>query len=383
MKTRSQDVVETSDESLFKIVHVSKKGATGRDVGIQNVFLFGKNTAVLQEKCNLLKQYTTKVDPKVPLPAAEIKENQLADPKAKSQHEYIIEPTNGVRRKYRQRPHVVLPSELAAQGYHYYVDVIDLLPRPVKALYGSHSINQHKGCCYKAARIAGGIFPAMLENYPLYRYFPHAEPKQVSLQELAPGDMIVLPNHHFVFLDHDLSISMNGVGNPFCIYPTDEILQFYGQPVDALKLHQPNLNMKIFRKQEDWYYPEEMMPSLMEYYDIASSYYDYTYSAGEAFPRIQEIAALLRKFCDKYHSREEDAWKSLYSNLKGDISILEEYEEDDKMMVRENNNDLQESILRRHQRSGRSSQARFFSPQVEPTDIFIEESVKNLFNSSR
>ncbi len=195
----------------------------------KTVSIVSNDLDFLKEKWLLISEYTRKVDPVV-----------------KSKNVFITERSNGI----------------------YKMDIHEILPRPLRALYGTHRINTWQGNCHGTAIVAAGIFPVMsgLEN-PFELSLTKSKTYEISHDKVSSGDIIFHQDHSIVFLDNDLVISMNGAGESLEIQPIKNVIKIY----ECFQKEQEKEKLLILRKVENWHYPEEIMPSILEYYDLLSS----------------------------------------------------------------------------------------------------------------
>lgn len=317
MNTRQGDTNQAaSNKELFKIVHLASKKREGNDPLIHNVFLFGKTASILEEKCNLLKQYTTKVDPRAMLPEVEIKDNRSHQLTIRATSELIIKHAYHGKNDLENLD-IVSASTLSVEGFHYYVNVLTLLPRPVAELYGMHSFNTTLSNCHKTANICAGFFPVILADYELEKHQPESKPISIQLSAIAAGDKVSLQkSHSFVFLDDDLSLSMNGQARSLLLYHTEEILALYHMSSDALRFPPNDAMISILRKPDNWHYPEEIMGAVLEFAEIARFNDSYLFDKDSiGYSRVKEICEVFRDYCDKVHPQRTHAWEDLYKDF--------------------------------------------------------------------
>lgn len=233
------------------------------------ILFISNNIDFIKTTFELIAKYTKKIDPKVQLKPCDIK--QVKD---FSLHSNDLTPC---------------------------VDIHDILPRTVRIFYGIHEWNRRCNC-HGAALMTAGINPLASFSYwsPFNTWsYVREKPEEVSLENIDVGDSVFLDSsqdHSFVFLSHELCLSMNGRGQSLEIYLTSDVLEKYGYTADALKASSSTKNITIFRKKENLDYLEEIMPFLEEYYGFYSDLM--SYGDPQYHPKFPRIAAIENKLKD-------------------------------------------------------------------------------------
>lgn len=299
-----------SQENAFKIVHLKSAAK------IHTVYLFGKTDSILNEKCSLIKSYTAKVDPNYTPDDVNIEDGRVK-PLVIGRHqcELICMPASCLG-EWEEVATSVNMAALREEGFNYYVNVLSLLPRPIMAFYGTHRFNSGSNNCHSITEVCAGFFPMRLGNYDLSRYHPQSARILIPREELETGDAIVLPTEHsFVFLDHNISLSMNGVGQPLLLHHTEDVLECYNMPTNTLLSPTNDHKLTIYRKPRNWQYPEEIMSAVLEYAYIARHLLYHQKTFDPAYFRVYELGLVFRNYCDKIHTRGTDEWKTLFNLL--------------------------------------------------------------------
>lgn len=151
-------------------------------------------------------------------------------------------------------------------GLTHQVDIQGILPRAVRIFFG-----YNKGIlanCHGTALVTAGIFPVLTPKIsPIHSEWVRENLSVVPLKDIQGGDLVLLGNdvHSFVFINHELCLSMNGVCcKPLELCLTFDVLKRYGFDPDALK-REKSKAIKIYRKirENDF---EPMMPCILEYF---------------------------------------------------------------------------------------------------------------------
>jgi ankyrin repeat protein len=213
----------------------------------KKIHLLGRNADFLDKACKIIADYTQKVDPDAVIKKCEIKKITDAD-------------------------------DLEA-GFTHYVAIQKILPRPVRAFFGRSTPWVYRNC-HGAAVVAAGIYPQIshLEK-PDDSDGVKAHTSEVPLEQLCTGDWVYLKSgpigtkfpgesgaHSFVFLSHDLCLSMNGKNKELGLYATPGVLNAYGYRGDVLYTTDPDADelkerISILRKKPDWTYPDVQTPN--------------------------------------------------------------------------------------------------------------------------
>lgn len=264
----------------FEIVYTRKLGET-------HVVMLGSDPSFLQQKWNMIAEWAKKIDPGLALAPFEI-----------------------IEKKQKEFTH--------------YICLNGILPRPVNVLYGAHEINEKAGNCHAAALIGAGFYSGMSRYLKRPQDFCVIDEfsERIQIQQVASGDLIFLDlveSHSFVFLDHDLSLTLNGVGQSLEIQGTESVLHRYGFPMDSLQgAGQMASQIKIWRKKPEWHYKEEILSAVTTFYELANRPSSYRYSGDLNYTQVRKIAELLYSYAIKTDASqiETKAYKALFSDVK-------------------------------------------------------------------
>lgn len=217
----------------------------------------------LSQTFELISQYTRKVDPAIPLKTPNFK-------------------------------------QVSATTYS--VEIQDILPRMVRVFFGAHSL---AGNCHGSALVTSGIFPVLSylpRGLPITTNWVREKLEDVDLKNITSGDLVNLScqgdSHSFVFLSHDLCLSMNGKGKTLDLCRTSDVLELYGFPANALTTPSSHSSaISIFRKKGNETYFEGIMPTLIEYFGAYTSLFSSpSISCHPIFPRLAGIKKEIKTF---------------------------------------------------------------------------------------
>jgi len=250
----------------LKIIHTNMPDLYQNN-HLKETLLVSSDYNLLKSKCDLIVQYTKKIDPNATIEAYDIKE--LPQDQEKISPIMLVAFENyHVKDPY---PTEVKLNALKDNGYQFYVNVTALLPRPVKALYGERLTCKH------ASPIAGGLFPLPINLSDIESVLFDKKPDQILLTSnpkenihhpsIRVGDIMrigfdndgqFVSTHEFIYLDEDICISANGVVEPMLIHLTQDVLMLY--------VHKSTYQLNVLRKQQDWHYSEELVNALVDFY---------------------------------------------------------------------------------------------------------------------
>lgn len=257
---------------MLKVQHPSTPFQTlcTRDDNKKQIHLLSNSRAFLEEALKLIIQYTKKIDPKAPLTFNAIVEKDL----------------------------------------NLSVDIHGILPRMVRIFYGFNEINQRSNC-HGAALMCVGLIPTAIcvETHPFFTNWIAEKMEEISVRAISAGDLVLLSgnelgSHSFVFLSHEICLSMNGRSLPLEIYPTSAVLKIYGHTADALKIPSPEVT--VYRRRGNIDYMEPMMARLVEYY----AFYDVTASELTVSYENLRIRPLVNPMDDAFSSFMKAAMKN-------------------------------------------------------------------------
>jgi hypothetical protein len=283
--------------------------------------------AFLEETWKLVAEYTRKIDP-----LAEIGEMKIEN-LGEEEYQNLIDP--------EEKERFYSDTSYDPKVFNYGIHLDSLLPRLVKTLYGNNPVNTYKGNCHGAALVAAGIFPIMRYlEYPVG--LVDSKIHEISIKELGLGDVVYLQSmgrgkgdHSFVFLDHNISLSMNGSGEALSIYRTGYILKYYHFPSDVLKENflKTDENNKIWekeitilRKNDNWKYPEPILRDVISFYEIVKESGRYTnyhlptdrnYFRIEAETAVKKIQSFVLETINNPETEPElrSAWRKMYKPI--------------------------------------------------------------------
>ncbi len=251
----------------------------------KRILLASNSKKFIARTITLITEYTKKIDPSI----------SLTFPVVKQIHE----------------------KSLSSQGFTYRANIQTILPRTVRLFYGKYQAIVSN--CHGTALVSAGIFPVekFVDRTPLSEDWVYKKFQKIKLKDIATGDLVYLDdiwNHHsFVYLSHEVSISMNGIGRKLKLYPTSDILEQYGFSRDALISKLKSQNIRIYRKVERQNDFEPVMPVILEYWKMYSELSKFPVPAQHPkYFRILPIHDQLKNFVLTAPRSSKDAAKALY-----------------------------------------------------------------------
>lgn len=177
------------------------------------IMLYTKSKTVMAKKIDVIKRWTARADSTVELPES-LQINQI---------EYALPPLDIII-EYHLRNRIT-PDH---SKNWYSVDISPIIPTMVRTLYQRLPAYSN---CYGAARVAAGITPFL--DYAEYDRQDRALTSlmtPVHTGYLQPGDLVFFDEsfvgdfHGFIYLDADLSLSMNFCRAPWRFQATRDVL---------------------------------------------------------------------------------------------------------------------------------------------------------------
>lgn len=179
----------------------------GQMLAQKRVVLLSSDVAFMQKALTIMKSYTRQVDPRA----------------------FITESSIG---------QVVDPAQ--CKGFTHFVDLLHILPRPVRLFYGAHALNRSDGNCHGAALMAAGLLPMVSHKNctPIFSTWIDQMLEEVRVADVKAGDLVYLDSHpqnrsdsgicschSFVFLSHELCLSANGKGKSLELYSLSDVIK--------------------------------------------------------------------------------------------------------------------------------------------------------------
>lgn len=185
------------------------------------------------------------------------------------------------------------------KGFTHSVTLNSILPRHLKALYGSNSYTNN-GNCHGAACYAAGIYPALTTGYKVAM-------DVIEFDNLSIGDVVSLKglDHSFLFLDNELCISMNGAGASLEIQPLQNVLEIY-KALPSILTKEHSAKITIYRKPKNCYSPEELLGSMYALFELISEGGFYQLPSDKKYPRVKEVSDTFRKKIQTLIDNETD-----------------------------------------------------------------------------
>jgi len=234
----------------------------------EGIFILAKTQPFLEAKYEALKRYTSLVDPihyQHHLPEAKPK---IID----------INPDS---------------EECINAGYLFYMQIDQVLPRLVSALYGKHEINLYSGNSHGAALYAAGLLPVMTNLSSPHINEITGKIHEVTMENILPGDIVLYgkKDHSFVFIDKDICLSMDESVMSLELHSTSDVAVRYEMLPDMFEKSNPNV--VVFRN-NGWQIPEPCIQAVLEYYGYPMVSYNFTTAPN--YHRLLPIAKVVYDF---------------------------------------------------------------------------------------
>lgn len=259
------------------------------------IFILLDSPSFLEDKWNLIREYARKVDPRAPIAST-----------------FVLLPA------FKTRPEDLLnmtpapPALPFVQEYKHMVALHDIFPRIITTMYGDHPFIEYHANCHSTALMMAGVLPGPYRSCNYFNDLPFAfKLKKVSLESLSSGDFVNIGHHvhSFVFLDHDISLTVDGRGAPLLLKKTESILTHWGIKSGALKTYAPENRVEIYRKEDGWTFSEDLMVHLIPLYQFgAMSFWSFTGKdrlQAELRTTYQKVSSYFENLNTAEYSRKE------------------------------------------------------------------------------